>query len=310
MMFQRTYRAALLASVVLGWRPPTAIAIDLTGTWQGKEICTVLTGNGVKTITRQQRSMAITQSATDLNGVVDGLEEYNGIIFDEADTTSKGQAILIACRTTADLADFEQMVGARVTLPAGGAKLKGRSARHSVVGTGGGSVAVCSWTYNRTNTTDPTVGDCNATPAINLGSASGSPGSQVVIDATLVNGHGRFAATSNDIVYDPTQVNPAIKPNSQPDCTINAAIGGGTTAGKALVAAVLDAGGGQKKLRVGILPFGNVNVIPTGLLYSCTFDIASAATSGANVLADTARASNPNSDLSVLGGTDGTITVP
>ncbi|MFI5365470.1 MAG: hypothetical protein ACHQ4J_07590, partial [Candidatus Binatia bacterium] len=61
-------------------------------------------------------------------------------------------------------------------------------------------------------------------PAVNVGSATGAAGSTVAIAVTLANSGGIIAATSNDIVYDSTQVNVGIKANGKPDCTVDVSI--------------------------------------------------------------------------------------
>ena len=145
--------------------------------------------------------------------------------------------------------------------------------------------------------------------AINLDSVSGAPGTTVTIAATLVAGGGIVAATSNDIVYDSTQVNVLLKPNGKPDCTINLDIGPDSVPGKNLSTSQPTSPPAMKILRVGVLSTENVNVIPDGLLFSCKFQIAAGASPGAKVLDNIARASDPASNLTEVGGTDGIISV-
>ncbi len=154
-----------------------------------------------------------------------------------------------------------------------------------------------------------TVTGSTGGPAINLNSVSGAAGATVTITATLANSNQAFAATSNDIVYDSTQVNVLLKPNGKPDCTINLDIGPDSVPGKNLSTSQPTSPPAMKILRVGVLSTENVNVIPDGLLFSCKFQIAAGASPGAKVLDNIARASDPASVLTELGGTDGTITV-
>jgi hypothetical protein len=131
----------------------------------------------------------------------------------------------------------------------------------------------------------------------------------VTIAATLVDGNNQFAATSNDIVYDSTQVNVLLKLNGKPDCTINVEIGPDSVAGKSLSTSQPASPATAKILRVGVLSTENVNTIPDGLLFTCKFQIEAGATAGMKVLQNIARASDPQSNLIPLGGTSGSINV-
>ena len=145
--------------------------------------------------------------------------------------------------------------------------------------------------------------------AINLNSVSGAAGDTVTISATLVGGNNQFAATSNDIVYDSTQVDVALKTNGKPDCNINPAINVDSAVGKGLSISQPTSPPAMKILRVGVLATDNVNTIPDGLLFTCNFKINAAATTGAKTLQNTPRASDPSGALVNLSGTNGTITV-
>jgi len=97
--------------------------------------------------------------------------------------------------------------------------------------------------------------------------------------------------------------------NNKPDCTINPAIGPESLPGKGVSTSQPPSPANAKILRVGVLSTENVNVIPDGVLFTCKFQIAAGASPGAKVLDNIARASDPASVLTELGGTDGTITV-
>src|SRR5207249_1292540 len=103
-------------------------------------------------------------------------------------------------------------------------------------------------------------------PAVNIGNASGNPGDTVTISVTLANSGAIIAATSNDITYDSTQVDVALKANGKPDCTINADINVDSAIGKSLVASQPSSPPAAKILRIGILGTDNANIIPDGLL--------------------------------------------
>jgi lipopolysaccharide export system protein LptA len=146
------------------------------------------------------------------------------------------------------------------------------------------------------------------TPNINVGNANGMAGQTVAVAVTLVGGGSQLTATSNDIVYDSTQVRVALS-GSTPVCTINPAIAGGTAADKMLLLSRSAVGANMERLRVGVISFQNSNPIPDGLLFSCSFVIDAAATAGAKVLANTPSASNMLGDPAAVGGANGSINV-
>jgi hypothetical protein len=73
-------------------------------------------------------------------------------------------------------------------------------------------------------------------------------------------------------------------------CTINPAIGSGTTANKMVTA--MSPGPGVGRAQVG----GNANLIPDGLLATCQFGVAVGATLGPHALTNTPAASDPDSN--------------
>ena len=155
-------------------------------------------------------------------------------------------------------------------------------------------------------TNTPQVGG----PAINVGSASGAPGAIVSISVTLADSGGLVAATSNDIVYDSTQVNVRLKPsNSKPDCTINPDIGVDGAAGKALSIGQPPSPANAKILRVGVLATDNANIIPDGLLFTCNFVIATDASEGDKPLHNLPGASDALANPLAVTGTNGSIVV-
>ncbi|GIW41071.1 MAG: hypothetical protein KatS3mg076_1648 [Candidatus Binatia bacterium] len=146
-----------------------------------------------------------------------------------------------------------------------------------------------------------------------MGTASGPPGVQVEVPVTLSNGGGVVVATSNDIVFDDSQVDVPLV-GGVPDCTINPAIGPGTAVDKALVAGFAPGSvPGAKVLRVGIAAVPpaspNANPIPDGELFRCRFDILPGASLGTKVLANTPDASDASGNPVPVGGTDGAIEV-
>ncbi|HUI27174.1 MAG TPA: hypothetical protein VL403_13910, partial [Candidatus Kryptonia bacterium] len=146
-----------------------------------------------------------------------------------------------------------------------------------------------------------------ATPAINLSSGSGLPGDTVAVSATLVNGSGEIVATSNNIVYDASQVHVNLV-SGHPDCSINPAIGPSSAIVKSLITALPSAPLNATILRVGVIGLDNANTIPDGLLFTCNFVIDVAATRGDKPLSNTASASDAAANVVVVSGAGATIT--
>src|SRR6185436_10505137 len=108
----------------------------------------------------------------------------------------------------------------------------------------------------------------------------------VSIAVTLTGGNNGLVATSNDIIFDPTQVH--VKTVSgAPDCTINPALATNPAPGKMLLTAIANVSGGMQRLRAGVAAFTNSNSIPDGVLFTCNFEIDAAASGGQKVLSNT-----------------------
>jgi lipopolysaccharide export system protein LptA len=147
-----------------------------------------------------------------------------------------------------------------------------------------------------------------ALPAIDVGEAMGAAGAVVSVSVMLSGGNNGLTATSNDIIYDPTQVRVVLN-GSAPDCTINPALATNPSPGKMLLASVATVGGGMQRLRAGVVAFSNSNPVPDGLLFTCNFEIDAAATAGAKILSNTPSASDALGDPAAVDGADGMITV-
>ena len=130
--------------------------------------------------------------------------------------------------------------------------------------------STATWTPTNTPTNTPTktltiTPTVTATPTpipkVNLGTVVGRPGGIACLPASLLDGMGQAAGTSNDVSYDPSRFGV----NS---CQINPAIGTGTTPNKQLAefspSTIVE--------RIGIFGF-NTNPIPDGLLFTCTVSI-------------------------------------
>lgn len=115
--------------------------------------------------------------------------------------------------------------------------------------------------------------------------------------ATLTSQGAQVATVTNDLSFDPSFF-------SVGACTINPAIGSGTAPNKQLAATFI--GPGLERVATG----SNTNVIPDGLLYTCTVPIAGSAALGSHVLLNTPGASDPaGNPIRVVTGAQGTIVV-
>lgn len=143
--------------------------------------------------------------------------------------------------------------------------------------------------------------------SINVGTVAGSPGSRVTVPVILSDGAG-LATASADIAYDASQVRVVVDGDG-PDCAIDPAIGPGTAADKMLLLTVLNAGGNSRILRVGVISFNNANLLVPGTLFTCRFEIDSAASPGDKPLNVVPDGSNPQGGRLPVGGINGAINV-
>jgi hypothetical protein len=136
---------------------------------------------------------------------------------------------------------------------------------------------------------------CNGSDAV----AGGTATIQVALQR---QGEALVAGVQNDIDYDDDLF--FIEPE---DCVINPAIGPGSEPGKELSTSVLT---DFSRLRNIVVSLDNVNDIPSGLLYTCTFDVADDAPLGNYQFVNSRIiASDPDGTRIPADGTDCTITV-
>ena len=166
---------------------------------------------------------------------------------------------------------------------------------------GGGFIVVVTATPTPTNTPTATA-TVTATPTpapeVNLGTVVGRPGGIACLPASLLDGMGHAAGTSNDVGYDPSRFGV----NS---CQINPAIGTGTTPNKQLA----EFSSSTTVERVGIFGF-NTNPISDGLLFTCTVSIAASVPTGAYQLSNAPGASDlQGNDIPGVTGTAAQVVV-
>jgi hypothetical protein len=142
---------------------------------------------------------------------------------------------------------------------------------------------------------------------LDVGSASGAPGSTVAIQVVLTDSDGQIAASSNDIVYDTTVVN--VLQNGGVACTINPTIGQGSAFAKMLLLNVIPQGGTVARLRIGLISFSSALAVPDGMLFTCQFEIPANTPAGTIVLENHPEASDEFGNEVTVGGSNGLITV-
>ena len=125
---------------------------------------------------------------------------------------------------------------------------------------------------------------------IDLTDAAGSAGSTVTIGASLAASEGRLFAASVDVVYDTARVAVA-RNGADPDCTIDPSLAG-PPSNKMLLLSTIDQGDGIELLRVGVISFTTVQVLPDGPLFTCNFTIDRQAPTGVVTLAVTGDGSD------------------
>lgn len=140
------------------------------------------------------------------------------------------------------------------------------------------------------------VSGVNASIHIDLGSASGSPGSDVTIPITLNYGGAtpNLSAISHDITFDTHLL-------ENPRASIGPA---GINAGKQVQSNSLSPG----VFRVGILGF-NQNIIQNGVIAYLTFRIKDNASPGQTTLLNAPSASDPNGNSIPVEGNPGNINI-
>jgi hypothetical protein len=158
---------------------------------------------------------------------------------------------------------------------------------------------------------------------VSIGHGSGAPGSTVQIDVSLQTNGQDVAGTQNDIVFDPALVNLTTASN----CQINAAIGD-KLAGcdddpqvgpcKQLQRNLADCpaaegcppgSDGMRRFRGFVFSTLNVNTIPDGVLYTCTFTVTGQIAATAVLQNLNFLASDPNGIAPTTVGGDGSVTV-
>jgi hypothetical protein len=155
-------RAAVLVVLALAL-PLPSLAIDLTGTWEGKYTCKGFEGE--KFSFTVVGTLEITQTGADLALRVAGVDEYNGVAIDDArKPETAGTAYFVHCGTSdvpgTGLGGFDETGFAKLKANAsGGGSFKATTnAFFSEAPIGAGN---CKFSFKRTSTDDPGVLACD-----------------------------------------------------------------------------------------------------------------------------------------------------
>jgi hypothetical protein len=165
-------RHMLSAVVVLSMSATQARAVDLTGTWEGKAVCTgFFAGHKVKDTF--EAPVTITQTGQDLNMEFFGTRYTGAIMDDSAAPTKKGQGSFLACSSQAQpLAEYNEIGHIKVVVnPTKGiSTFTATSVYSTFFGGPINTVETCKYSFKRTSTVDPGVPECgNGSGALSTG---------------------------------------------------------------------------------------------------------------------------------------------
>ena len=154
----------------------------------------------------------------------------------------------------------------------------------------------------------PPAGTAGGRPSIVLGTATGAPGQDVTLVATLHSAGTHVAGTQNDLTFDAASV--SLGASGKPSCRVNAALGKGATAFSFRPSGCQ--GTACSTVRALVLAMDNTDPIPDGAaLYTCTWHISPSArpgqyrvSIGGVILSTPAGQKVPNAT-----GSDGALTV-
>ena len=148
---------ALFTACAVAW-PLSAAAVDLTGTWSGKAVCKGFFAGNKTSDTYEDVAAQITQSGADLNMVFFGAA-YNGAAQDNATNAKKAEGTFVACSTVNDYSNYSEIGAFSVTLNLNN-DTKTTFKATSTFSTAPDNFQTCTWTFKRTDPSDPGVLAC------------------------------------------------------------------------------------------------------------------------------------------------------
>jgi hypothetical protein len=159
-----TFRASLLPLAALLATAVPCEALDLTGTWVGKQTCRGFDGQNFS-FKLSESTVEILQTGSDvaLQVLTDAEPDvYRGVAIDDSGNSAQGGVYFVHCGTSdvpgngVDNFDETGILSAR-TKSNGSGKLKGASNYFNTAP----EFAGCKWSYKRISTMPPVVGSCD-----------------------------------------------------------------------------------------------------------------------------------------------------
>jgi hypothetical protein len=155
-LFRWSLIMAMASGVLEGLSSESALALDLTGTWNATVRCEINLPQASFRQTINDVPLLITHIGSDLN--VDFTFFMNGTIVENAEKPGHAAIALLACDASVeDPVSFIAAAAKAVVAPDGDARLKGSYIF------GAGSVPLtqqCSFRARRVDTTDPAIPPC------------------------------------------------------------------------------------------------------------------------------------------------------
>jgi len=154
----RTFVFGTLLTCWLSALPLPARGFDLTGTWQGTQVCKLTTADGKEKQVFKEDVLTITQSGTEVRIYMDSLDLlYTGVAFANASHPEKGAVAFRLCGLSEDTSTEGEMGNAQVSTKAPPKKSQFQA---TSIFADDEEVDTCTWKYQRTATADPGVPAC------------------------------------------------------------------------------------------------------------------------------------------------------
>ncbi len=156
---RRRMLVTAMAGALCGVMISRASAFDLTGTWQGNQVCKIFTADGKRELQIFRKDViTITQIGDEVRILMTSVNLlYTGLSFTDAIDLDQGEVAFRSCGLSDDPTTKGEMGRAEVsTAPfPPGSKFKATS-----IFTTAEEVDTCKWNYRRVSADDPGVPSC------------------------------------------------------------------------------------------------------------------------------------------------------
>jgi hypothetical protein len=139
----------------------SAWGIDLTGTWEGKQVCRYFDGR--KSIVVSQDVIQVSHVGDDVyfsSELVGGAIFHTQLFEDDRHPGKMAHAIFIECDTTESSTYQELGRATKLQTTAKGGGLWQATSNFYQLDEDRRFMGTCSWTYRRVDTSDPNIGAC------------------------------------------------------------------------------------------------------------------------------------------------------